>query len=122
MIMTEEQRQDFNRLSREDKRKVSVISSEHPQWGFSQVMAKLAFDKQTEVFIERGGEDVNPNDPTIWRDILRGVKVTLSKLKSIGSNILNILDGAIKSLTLAIKAGIKSAGSIIRKIKDSLFY
>ncbi len=122
MIMTEEQRQDFNSLSARKKKNFLKIASEHPQWDFSKVMTKLAFDEKTDSFIDNGGRDVDPNDTGLWRDILRGVKVTLSKFQSISSRIITVLDTAIKTLTKAIEAGIKKAGMIIRGIKESLFY
>lgn len=121
MEMTPQQRQDFNSLSAAKKKKFLETSSEHPGWTFQQVMAKLAFDTQTEEFIEKGGNDVDPNDGEVWVEVLKGVKRTLAKMKSIGQSIFNAIDGAIATLSAAINSGIKRIGGIIRKLQESLF-
>ena len=84
-------------------------------------MAKLAFDTQTEEFIEKGGNDVDPNDGEVWVEVLKGVKRTLAKMKSIGQSIFKAIDGAIATLSAAINSGIKRIGGIIRKLQESLF-
>lgn len=121
MEMTIEQRRDYDKLTKEQKEDFAYIERKHPNWSFSQVIVKLEFDIRTDTTINEGGKDVDPQDPDIWLTILGGVKVALSKFKSISASITNAINGAISSLKQMISLGIRKVGNAIEKILDSIF-
>ena len=121
MQMTNEQRQDYEKLTPEKKKDFEYQSRKHPDWSFSQIMAKLEFDDMTTTTIEEGGNNVNPKDPTIWLTILEGVRTALTKFKSIGRSIFIAIDSAITTLKGMIRAGIQRIGDVIDNLLDKIF-
>ena len=121
MQMTTEERQDYNKLTKEEMEEFDYQSRKHPDWSFNQVMAKVAFEKKVNTTIEQGGGDPNLKDPTIWLTILEGVRTTLTKFKSIGRSIFIAIDSAITSLKGLIRAGIQRIGDVIDNLFDSIF-
>lgn len=119
--MTNEERQDYNKLTSKQKESFDLYSRMHPNWCFKQVMAKVALEEQGDIVIENGGIDVDPKDPSIWLTILEGVKTTLSKFKSIGRSIFIAIDSAITSLKGLIRAGIQRIGDVIDNLLDKIF-
>lgn len=113
MQMTNEERQDYNKLTKEQKEDFEYQARKHPDWEFQTVMIKLAFEEKTDETINNGGKDADPNDINIWMAILNGVRTVLSKFKSIGKQIFNILDNEITFIQEQIKSG-------IRKINDAI--
>lgn len=121
MEMTYEQRQDYNKLTSSQKEDFKYNERKHPNWTFTQIMAKLALDEKGGEFIDRGGNNVNPTEPDTWLIILEGVKATLSKFQSIGRSIFMAIDSAIVSIRGLIVAGIKRVGDVIDNLFDKLF-
>lgn len=121
MEMTIEQRRDYDKLTKEQKEDFAYFERKHPNWSFSQVMTKVQFEIKIDTTIGKGGENVKPQDPEIWLTILGGVKVALSKFKSISDSITNAINGAISSLKKMISLGIRKVGNAIEKILDSIF-
>ena len=121
MQMTTEERQDYNKLTKEQKEEFDYQSRKHPDWSFEQVIKKLAFEEKTDETIGKGGKNVNPKDPTIWLNILEGVRTTLTKFKSIGKSTFIAIDSAITSLKGLIKAGVQRIGDVIDNLKDRIF-
>ena len=121
MEMTQEQRQDYNKLTKSQKEDFDYAKRKHPDWSFTQLMAKVAFEEQTVETIEKGGKNVDPQDPDTWLLILEGVKKTLSRFQSIGQFIFAAIDGAIQTIKGLIWAGVKKVGSIIDNLLDSIF-
>lgn len=121
MQMTTEERQDYYKLTKEQKEEFEYQSRKHPDWSFKQVIAKVAFEEKVDTTINGGGANVNSKDPTIWLSILEGVRVTLTKFKSIGRSIFIAIDSAIVSLKGLIKAGVQRIGDVIDNLLDRIF-
>jgi len=121
MEMTKEERQDYNKLTKEQKDDFEYHSRKHPDWNFGQVMIKLEFEKKGDDFIGKGGNDVDAEDPDTWITILEGAKQALKKFKSIGNAIFVAIDTAIISLKALIKQGVRRIGDIIKNLKNKLF-
>lgn len=118
--MTIEQRRNYDKLTKKQKKDFAYLEREHPNWCFDQVIAKLEFDKMVVITINNIG-DVDPQNPEIWLTILGGVKVALSKIKGISDSITNAINGAISSLKQMISRGIRKVENAIKKILDSIF-
>lgn len=121
MDMTQQERQDYNKLTREQKEDFEYQHKRHPDWSFKQVMAKLVFEEKVDDTVGKGGQNVDTKDPAIWLTILEGVKSTLTKFQSIGQSIIFAIDSAIKSLKGMIMIGIQKAGDVISNLFDKLF-
>lgn len=121
MQMTNEECQDYNKLTKEQKEEFDYQSRKHPDWSFKQVIAKVAFEEKVDTTINNGGANVNSKDPTIWLTILEGVRTTLTKFKSIGRSIFIAIDSAITSLKGLIRAGIQRIGDVIDNLLDKIF-
>ena len=123
--MTIEQRRDYDKLTKEQKEDFAYLERKNPNWDFSQVMTKVQFiiilDDPKGPLGKVGPKDPDPQDPDIWLTILGGVKVALSKYKSISDSITNAINGAISSLKQIISLGIRKVGNAIEKILDSIF-
>ena len=125
MEMTIEQRRDYDKLTKEQKEDFAYLERKNPNWSFDQVMTKVQFiiilDDPKGPLGTGGPKEPDPKDPAIWLTILGGVKVALSKYKSISDSITNAINGAISSLKQMISLGIRKVGNAIEKILDSIF-
>ncbi len=113
MQMTPQERQDYEKLTEEQKEEFDYQSRKHPEWGFQEVMVKLAFEAEADKTINDGGEDVDPNDVNIWMAILKGVKTILSTFKSIGKQIFDVIDEEITFIQEQINSGIREINSAV---------
>lgn len=121
MEMTNEERQDYEKLTRKEKEYFDFYSKTNPDWSFKQIMVKLAFDEKTKIVIEKGGSDANLQNPSIWKTILEGVIITLSRFNSIGSSVINAIGDAIAELKGLIKAGVDKIGDAINSLWGKIF-
>lgn len=121
MEMTYEQSQDYNKLTIGQKEDFEYSVRKHPNWTFAQHFTKVVFEKQVDDTVEKGGSDVDREDPVMWLTILEGVKATLKKFKSVVNTIFNVLDGVISSIKGMIAVGVKKIGDIIDRFFDNIF-
>lgn len=101
--------EDYNNLSAKEKIRYRQIQTEHPHWDHKQIMCKLAFDRQSDRIIDGGGNNPNPNDPIILKQILEGAK---RWLKQIGNSINEYIDSALRKINNLIKSGIEYIADI----------
>ena len=52
--------------------KYNEFKSKHPDWSDEQIWTAVSLDMQADNVIENKGKDVNPNDPDIIEQIIRG--------------------------------------------------
>ena len=121
MEMTYEQRQDYNKLTKSQKEDFDYNERKHPNWTFTQLMAKVAFEEKVDDTIGDGGKNVDSKDPIVWITILEGVKTTLKKFRSIANSIFTAIDGTIASIKGMIAVGMRKVGDVIERLFDSLF-
>lgn len=121
----DEQRQGFASLSAKQKRKFEDIEEDHPNWSYSQIMAKIAIDSQGDKWLESmdGGQVNGPEDlsPDVWEAILVGAKTVLQNVKGIGYKIIVAFDAAISTIKTWIIAGLSRVGNRIGKLLGGLF-
>lgn len=111
--MTSEERQEYNKLPKKEHDRYDDIKRDHPKWSHKQIMTRLAFDRQAEIFIERGNKDIDPGDPSILKKILEGAKEILKKWKILNSKIMETIDDTISYLSDLIKKGITYLSDIL---------
>lgn len=94
---SEEQRQ-YNSLSYNDRECYDRIEEEHPSWSHKQIMVKVAFNRKEDEIIERGGNNLDAEDPAIMSEILQGVKRFLYRIGAYMKDILDTLNTFITLL------------------------
>lgn len=75
------------------------IKAQHPDWSDEQVWMAVSLDLQQDATIDQEGDDIDPNDPAIWKTIVTKAKdwlhevlpVVFEKVKDIFTELLNRL-------------------------------
>ena len=75
------------------------IKAKHPDWSDDQIWMAVSIDMETDATIDQKKENVNPNDPVIWKTIVTKAKdwlhevlpVVFEKVKEIFAALLNRL-------------------------------
>lgn len=111
--MTNEERQQYNKLPKNERDNYDYVKRNHPNWTHSQIMTKLAFDKKAGDFIETGPADIDPADTSILKMILKGAKEILKKWNILNSKITEAIDDTISYLSDLIKKGITYLSDIL---------
>ncbi len=73
------------------------IKAKHPDWSDEQIWMAVSIDMQQDATIDQKGDDIDPNDPNIWEDIITKAKdwlsevlpVVFEKVKEVFTNLLN---------------------------------
>ncbi|MCR4812804.1 MAG: hypothetical protein K5867_09475 [Bacteroidales bacterium] len=73
------------------------IKAKHPDWSDEKIWMAVSLDMETDETIERGGKNIDANDPHIWETIISRAKEWLSevlpvifeKVKEFFTNVLN---------------------------------
>jgi len=111
--MTNEERQEYNNLPKNERDNYDYVKRNHPNWTHSQIMTRLAFDKKAGDLIDNGSSDIDPEDTSILKMILEGAKEILKKWKILNSKIMETIDDTISYLSDLIKKGITYLSDIL---------
>lgn len=95
--MTDEELEIYNGLSSDEQDEFDYQSEKHPDWTFKKVMTKLAFEKKTDETLEKGGEDPDPDDTSLWEVIVEGVKDFLNQFPLL-REVVRIIENAISTI------------------------
>jgi len=114
--MTTEEREKYNRLPKADQEEYDHLLRKHPNWDHKQIMAKVAFNRKADDMIEKkGGEDINPDDPSVLEEILKGAKEFLIGVGIFIEDVFEVIDDALTALGDLIADGVSYIGN---KLKD----
>ena len=77
--------------------KFEEMKAKHPEWSDEQIWTAISLDMEADAIIERKGQDVDPNDPDIIEEIIRGamawldevLPIVFEKVKEVFHRILN---------------------------------
>lgn len=120
--MTTEEREEYNRLPKADREEYDHLSRKHPNWDHKQIMAKVAFNHKADVMIEKkGGEDINPDDPSVLEEILKGAKEFLIGCGILIAEVFGVIDEALSFLGGLIADGLSFIGNKLKKFWDWLW-
>lgn len=117
--MTYEEQQQYAKLSSDQKDDYNHFRSKHPGWSHNQIMQKLAIETKIIDILNDGG-DVNPDDPEIMTEILKGAKEVLLNLGIIIDSFFEAIDAALNVLGNIIEAGINYIGDKLKAFWDWL--
>lgn len=83
------------------------IKAKHPDWSDEQVWTAVSLDIQQDAVIDEKGNDVDPNDPTIWQTIVTKAKDWLQEvLPIVYEKVKEALDELLKHIKELIIAAI----------------
>ncbi|MCQ2273382.1 MAG: hypothetical protein MJZ86_01155 [Bacteroidales bacterium] len=52
----------------------------HPDWSDAQIWTAISLDMESEKQIEKGGKDIDPNDPGLLKSIVAGARAWLKEV------------------------------------------
>jgi len=100
--MTTEEREQYNKLSELDREEYDLIKKKHPNWSHSQIITKLGVSVEIGKRLEKG-EDVNPDDPTVIEEILKGAKKFLKRCGIIIKEVFEAIDEVLTDVGNKLK-------------------
>ncbi|MBD5249945.1 MAG: hypothetical protein HDS56_02050 [Barnesiella sp.] len=112
--MTPQEKQEYDRLSLKQKKVYDLTKELNPHWDHKRIMVKVGFDENIGTMIDgQGGQNINPKDPSILKDVLEGTKRFLKRYGIDIGKIMDLIDGAIKSLSRIISSGLDFLGDLV---------
>lgn len=109
--MNEEQRRQYDSLTSYQQEDYDRLKSRHPTWSHEEIMARLAIQVSVEnVAIPPGRKGPIDKDPEILKEVLQQAKSFLYRAECILSDVFEVIDSAIKTLSDLISRGINYVG------------
>jgi hypothetical protein len=93
-MMTAEEREQYNRLPYADREEYDHIARKRPNWSHSQIMTKVGLSHTMDKKIGKG-EDIDPDDPTVIKEILKGAKDFLIGVGLFIADVFEAIDEAL---------------------------
>lgn len=63
-----------------DNPKFNEIKAKHPDWSDEQIWTALSLNMEADNVIENAGDDIDPNDPDIIKEIIVGAQNWLKEV------------------------------------------
>lgn len=63
-----------------ENQKYNEFKAKHPEWSDEQIWTAVSLDMQADNVIESKGKDINPNDPDIIEQIIKGAMEWLDEV------------------------------------------
>lgn len=90
-----------------DNKRYKFYKDIHPEWSEEQIWTAVSIDMSAADEIEKGGEDIDINDPNLIAQILRKASNWLAEvLPNVFEKIGKLIDDTIKSIVTWAKNGI----------------
>jgi len=122
--MTDKERDDYYKLSPQQREDYDYQKRRHPNWSHNQIIAKIMIDSKVEDNIIGRGGTVDPdelsNDPTFLKQVLEGAKAALYEAGIFIAEVFEAIDNAITSLGYLIMTGVRYIGDKLREFWDWL--
>ena len=94
------------------------MKAKHPEWSDEQIWTAISLNMETDKVIDEKGDDVNPDDPDIIKEIIIGAKKWLSEvLPQIFEKVRTFFD----KLILTIGEWVQKGLAYIVNLIDTLF-
>lgn len=98
------------------------IKQEHPTWTDEQVWTAVSLKMQSDVVIDNAGSDVDPNDPDIISQIIKGAEVWLEEaLPLIFEKVEQLFRQLLDNLAEWIKKGFEYVIRLIGEYIPQIF-
>lgn len=90
-----------------NNQKYEEFKAKHPDWSDEQIWTAISLDMQADSVIERKGENINPEDPDIIEEIIRGAMEWLdSVLPIIFEKVKNFFHRLLANLGEWLRKGL----------------
>lgn len=87
--------------------KYDEIKAKHPDWSDEQIWTAISLDMQTDTVINEKGDDINPDDPDVITEILRGAKTWLEEvLPDIFAKVAKFFDSLLSTIGEWVQKGL----------------
>lgn len=97
-----------------NNQKYNEYKAKHPDWSDEQIWTAISLDMEADVVIENKGEDVNPDDPDVIKEILVGARNWLSEvLPQIFERVKTFFDKIISTLGTWVQKGLQYVVDLI---------
>lgn len=90
--------------------KYDEIKAKHPDWSDEQIWTAISLDMQADTVINEKGDDINPDDPDVITEILRGAKTWLKEvLPDIFAKVAKFFDNLLSTIGEWVQKGLTYA-------------
>ena len=97
--------------------KFNEYKTKHPDWSDEQIWTAISFDMEADKVIENAGEDINPNDPDIIKQIIVGAQNWLRDvLPNIFAKVAKFFERMISTLGEWVQKGLSFVVDAIARL------
>lgn len=100
-----------------DNLKFNEIKAKHPDWSDEQIWTALSLNMEADNVIENAGDDIDPNDPDIIKEIIVGAQNWLKEvLPNIFAKVAQFFEGMISTIGEWVQKGLSYVVDAIARL------
>lgn len=90
-----------------DNPKFNEIKAKHPDWSDEQIWTALSLNMEADNVIDNAGDDIDPNDPDIIKEIIVGAQNWLKEvLPNIFAKVAHFFERMISTIGEWVQKGL----------------
>lgn len=100
-----------------DNPKFNEIKAKHPDWSDEQLWTALSLNMEADNVIENAGDDIDPNDPDIIKEIIVGAQNWLKEvLPNIFAKVAQFFERMISTIGEWVQKGLSYVVDAIARL------
>ncbi len=100
-----------------DNPKFNEIKAKHPDWSDEQIWTALSLNMEADNVIENAGDDIDPNDPDIIKEIIVGAQNWLKEvLPNIFAKVAQFFERMISTIGEWVQKGLSYVVDAIARL------
>ncbi|MDE5629389.1 MAG: hypothetical protein K2I69_07495 [Muribaculaceae bacterium] len=100
-----------------DNPKFNEIKAKHPDWSDEQIWTALSLNMEADNVIENAGDDIDPNDPDIIKEIIIGAQNWLREvLPNIFAKVAQFFERMISTIGEWVQKGLSYVVDAIARL------
>ena len=100
-----------------DNPKFNEIKDKHPDWSDEQIWTALSLNMEADNVIENAGDDIDPNDPDIIKEIIVGAQNWLKEvLPNIFAKVAQFFERMISTIGEWVQKGLSYVVDAIARL------
>lgn len=97
--------------------KFNEIKAKHPDWSDEQIWTALSLNMEADNVIENAGDDIDPNDPDIIKEIIVGAQNWLKEvLPNIFAKVAKFFERMISTIGEWVQKGLSYVVDAIARL------
>lgn len=97
--------------------KFNEIKAKHPDWSDEQIWTALSLNMEADNVIENAGDDIDPNDPDIIKEIIVGAQNWLKEvLPNIFAKVAQFFERMISTIGEWVQKGLSYVVDAIARL------